>query len=678
MTTPTTKLLADTFSISAGSSIQAQVAFIRLPGVDELDPTNGYLAIVHLHRELETLAPRVRIMSALVGAILVVPDDSADGSPPDLCALLAEILPGVHDRGLPVRVGVTHGEVMYLEDGDGRGNFIGKAVNAAARLAFAEGPGILFEQSFVTYRTRPLSVGAVKIDDNVIVTNGKRGERFDCYTTTSLPAVRADFVGSLPAIDGEGRTVNGVALVFDLPSFSDGSLAILEARFGDLATEVRKALSAWSQVKFFYAPGGDGGILVLSGQGSDRARRYLVDELRVLLERASGLNAEAADVRCRMGLHYGQIAIYKNAEGVDRPTGRVCFIADRLVSKRGQPGRVVYSKALQDTLARDEAEYESDYDELKPVDCPPDKNPVGCFGRKPWPVEVALLSGAAESKKTVPLDEIQQRVLKQIKASLAADTKLAAFMARTLTERGTKAQRENVAVIFTQLIAENFELALNAMIASQLHPELTGDWERFFRAVLPLSVVWKPGMQVACEPGLYSLPKGTPDMRGQLARDAIVGGSYSGSLEKPGSAGAHKKQVPTTAVAGIFKSEHLADIVDAVREKQARESLLDFIRRDQDVGSDWSAETLGQILQAQWKREPDPYFVVLEDTQKRLLQWLREDQEVEPVLKQLLIFQRTAQSPETIDLRISDGELLTIIKRFFAALCAAQKRIGNP
>jgi hypothetical protein len=100
------------------------------------------------------------------------------------------------------------------------------------------------------------------------------------------------------------------------------------------------------------SPGGDGGVLVLDGMNlSDAAT--VAGRLQSLTEIASLDHAEAITVATRIGVHYGHVANYTNARGIQRPTGLSVFIADEIAGDeyaRSCKG-IIVTRLVADTLA---------------------------------------------------------------------------------------------------------------------------------------------------------------------------------------------------------------------------------------------------------------------------------------------------------------------------------------
>jgi hypothetical protein len=157
---------------------------------------------------------------------------------------------------------------------------------------------------------------------------GKRTEVFTCFAdpdTTSRPTsdIRCDRIPPF---------MNAVLIAYDLPDFSDGDLRTLASRFRAVVQEVQRlreehVLPDGAGISF--SPGGDGGVLSLTQVPLGRAFGLATD-LAGLLEAAGTTQAADAPVRARIGVHYGQVLPYENAEGVARPTGLALFDADGL------------------------------------------------------------------------------------------------------------------------------------------------------------------------------------------------------------------------------------------------------------------------------------------------------------------------------------------------------------
>lgn len=362
-----------------GYETQASVAFFNLRSVGEQNARSAFAAIFHLHRILEDLVANsdaIRVTSALHGAIVVVPEEVEHNHSFDLREALPGVVRGLTECQLPVRIGVAHGRVEYLQDADDNGNFIGPVVNTAARLAYAnENKGLLFHESFQAARAGYVTAknDAIRIGPGEQLIRGKsHDEPFRCFPAEPPIVMTGAFARDLTFAADDCRNVDGVAVAFDLPTFSSGARVQMGHRFRAFVAQVRKVQSGSSDDVFYYSPGGDGGIFVFTGRAATTRAVQAAKDIDQHLEIEGTEHSTATSLRCRIGVHYGSVALYRNAEGVWRPTGRVLFVADRLGSDQ-KPGVYVYSKQLEDAVSRGSASaFERDYRWLEPLDCPPD------------------------------------------------------------------------------------------------------------------------------------------------------------------------------------------------------------------------------------------------------------------------------------------------------------------
>lgn len=356
---------------SPGFHGPAQVAFILLPDLAKTE--KSYAAICALHGVLRERGSPCFILSALHGAILVLPDELCPAD--DLRDLLPKIFSDLAALALPVKVGVACGSVRYLLDADGHGNFIGPVVNEAARLAAMgnKNPGVLFASSFYKARkNHELSEGALKLSSGSRILKGKAHDvvGFKCHTVQEPPEVASnyeEFTGAGVSKPTRAQQFPAVALALDLTKFSAGDSATTGERFGGFVAKVWEKFGSTSTYTLHYSPGGDGGIVVISGKGAWQEAKNLTRDLGDLLTDGSDARQPGANLDCRIGVHYGPVQLYKNAAGIMRPTGGVCFVADKLAS--GQAADVVvYSEAFKDALSGgNESRFARDWSEIAPL-----------------------------------------------------------------------------------------------------------------------------------------------------------------------------------------------------------------------------------------------------------------------------------------------------------------------
>jgi class 3 adenylate cyclase len=347
------------------AAFRASAAFFSVASLKSMAGPAVQAAMSTLHRTLreamEPLSdssadPVVRILSSLTGAIVLVPDA--------LNCNLHDILPdavrAISAAGIAVRVGVSRSDIQMIVDADNRLNAIGRCINIAARLAVSnDNPGILYHELYAnhvqtllprTHFLHPQHAGGRP----PVYIKGKRTEVFTCFADPEIIPL-ATFESDQPV----SRFQNAILLAYDLPDFSDGDLRTLASRFRSVVQEVQRLREEQDLrgVGIYFSPGGDGGVLALTQVPPGRALP-LATELADLLAAAGTTQSADAPVQVRIGVHYGQVLSYENAEGVTRPTGLALFDADGLAGDeeaRRYQG-VVISDALIESAAKGVAE----------------------------------------------------------------------------------------------------------------------------------------------------------------------------------------------------------------------------------------------------------------------------------------------------------------------------------
>ncbi len=314
------------------AALPATAAFLSIAALKSMDGPEVQAALSTLHHVLRTslaplALPDLGILSSLTGAIVLVPDALNR----NIHDLLPTWLRAIAAAGLSIRAGVARGMVEMIADADGTVTAIGRCINVAARLATSdENPGVLYEETYATH-VQPMLLRTHFLHPRTrlaLQVKGKRAEVFTCFADPdAAPRPTSDVrTDSVPPF------VNAVLIAYDLPDFSDGDLRTLASRFRAVVQEVqrlREENTLPDGAGISLSPGGDGGVLSLTQVPLGRAFG-LATELASLLEAADTTQAEDAPVRARIGVHYGQVLPYENAEGVARPTGLSLFDADGL------------------------------------------------------------------------------------------------------------------------------------------------------------------------------------------------------------------------------------------------------------------------------------------------------------------------------------------------------------
>jgi GUN4-like len=336
----------ETMQLRDGTELKASVGFFQIPKLKEIardNPSLSYTCLLTLHRILDewrsAQPTEIRVLSSLTGAIIIVPDASEIYIHQHLLGILKQC----KTSGVPIRIGITHGDVEVLEDSDGLMNFIGTPVNVAARLAFStKNDSLLYENTYtelVRGIFRDKNKDLLHPRDCLEITiEGKLHDRaFLCRRPKANQLALNNINESeLLSLNGDCLDINAFVIAYDLPKFSRGDRSQLSKRFRSVIHTIKssKANSAFPQnSSFYFSPGGDGGILVFR-VNSNSLKQYVNTALDFveLLEVESDNKDSNIDVKSRVGLHYGVVNLYHDAEGIERPTGLICFIADEIAS----------------------------------------------------------------------------------------------------------------------------------------------------------------------------------------------------------------------------------------------------------------------------------------------------------------------------------------------------------
>ena len=325
----------------------ASVAFIYLPGLFEQEPARSFDAIQELHLRLKGLGlPRgVSVLSAAAGAIVVAPDGVLHGAKSAIHHYFKDLFAAC--QRLPLRIGVTHGTVEFFSDVEG-GTYIGKPVNSAARVATSpKNHGVLFEKDYCEFwkpandhdPRRPGAGPEIEVE-------GKEHDKpFVCFEAVEIPVVANDFSG-LPPLRHAVQNIAAFIIAVDLPRFSGGETELLSKRFRAFVDAVQKVLVENTNNKPFYSPGGDGGVFVFPGIKGGQQARMIVDGFDRELASETLFQIEGASVESRIGVHYGTVQIYTNAQDRAVPTGHACIVAEQ-IAKDIAAGSIACTQLLQ-------------------------------------------------------------------------------------------------------------------------------------------------------------------------------------------------------------------------------------------------------------------------------------------------------------------------------------------
>ena len=309
-------------------------------------------------------------MSSLTGLILMVPDESNL----EIHLLLSRLSEACYQRGIPILIGVAKGYLEALVDVDDELNFIGEAINIAARLAFSsQNQGCLYHTSYYLYSKDSIRKGPFHPSNGLKVTvSGKvHDDPFECFSLSEPEISVLDDVvlSTIPSIEiSEVQSLNAVAFAYDLPRFSDGDRNILSNRFRGIVDSIQSMKGRGdlpSDSQFFFSPGGDGGVVVISIR-PDRAVA-IAEMLAKILEIEDDNRDPEIAIKSRLGVHYGRVYLYENAQRQIRPTGKVCFTADRIASDKcaRERGGVIFSGALRGGLLQgSQVRFDSEFEEL--------------------------------------------------------------------------------------------------------------------------------------------------------------------------------------------------------------------------------------------------------------------------------------------------------------------------
>lgn len=351
------------------------VAFIIINGVKDIGGVEAAELLTKLHSSIKSLINKqaslnVQVLSNLLGAIILFPN-SAQFNPLDSIKLIIELNNEMTSNGISIKVGMSLGDVQELIDIDGKANFIGVCINQAARLATAKmdnHPGLLVHESLANHLQATLRASHWLSGKNSnrlsIEILGKRDEKFLCYYPPtniwpSLPNITYSYDESF-----HPESKNAALIAYDLPNFSDGDLNQLSQRFRAIS-DVFLALVAETKLPlkyFYFSPGGDGGVMVFTDLEKkpvyDLAKNFAEKLLIESQNKSSLISSE-----CRIGLHYGTILLYENAQGDLRPTGDDIFIADAITGDDAakQADKLIFTETFTGAASGGDNNYFNQY-----------------------------------------------------------------------------------------------------------------------------------------------------------------------------------------------------------------------------------------------------------------------------------------------------------------------------
>lgn len=351
------------------------VIFVLVLGLKDMSPETAYSCLVRLHSvvgksPLTNLLGTSWIGTTATGLFIAIPDESFLRPHDYLSSLYDEVA----RRGVPIRSGVSWGPFLCFTDIDDRVNFVGRTINIAARLAYSpHNPGCLIHSAYLDY-----AKGFSSFKDSRVLANrpsvtvlGKKhdGAGFRCCTLTHEDLSVLNSVISKPALKKPSDPPHsaGIVLAYDLPQFSEGDESQIRKRVRSLVDTLRSLkennLSA-KNAEMYFCPGGDGGLLVLTGvrQEALALSKQLAQQLVV----ESEYKERPISVDARLGVHYGAVTLYVDAAGRVRPTGSSCFIAEDLIAdEASRNAGLVFSYALKDVISHgSEAFLRSEFEEL--------------------------------------------------------------------------------------------------------------------------------------------------------------------------------------------------------------------------------------------------------------------------------------------------------------------------
>ncbi|MBN8612706.1 MAG: hypothetical protein J0L92_19075 [Deltaproteobacteria bacterium] len=369
-TIATPVLLRGKSHLQPGWSGTARVAFVAVDGLKSIASAPSVASVLEtLHRVLGDVMGRFAwIQPALVGAIVVIPDA---WGPASLDGLADQLVKQAADVGLELAVALAAGRVKFVADVDGSHSFIAPCINIAARMAYSmRGSDCLAHVSYLSH-VRDLLAASHWLNaypDQVNVAGKDHDPVFECFRRPRLPGLQK--VAFVPESARIPEPSFCTLIAYDLSGFSKGDGSEIDRRF-DAMSNVFAGLKANFQEAFSdvrLAPGGDGGILALSlAPDKGFALAQTLDQR----SRAAATDVtESLTPALRVGVHFGIVCEYEDAQGVIRPAGPSMFVADTVTSDAGarEPGAVVLTHSVVDVWsAGNSAFVKEELDELNPI-----------------------------------------------------------------------------------------------------------------------------------------------------------------------------------------------------------------------------------------------------------------------------------------------------------------------
>ncbi len=317
------------------------VVFAQINGIKERrthEIAGAVGALMEVDAAVRKIDPEIRTYSSVYGRFWTVPSRVSRAVD---CAEV--VLAESAKRGVPVGVGVTFGEMEETADLI-EANQAGTVINRAARLAFLEHNErrIALDDEVAD---DALDIGRLSDADVSPRTEGqvKRTKVVYRYLTRPEPEL-----GKAHVIPVEGIKANVV--VYDIEKFSEMTPRNMVRTIESLKSEVRRAMAAISAATlqrgrdYWYAPAGDGGVIVFDARHHRPAWTF-----------AQALLRNAADIPIRIGLASGIVV----AVGDHLPVGKAILHADHL-SSLAEPGRPCVSPQFWNALdEREAAEFEA-------------------------------------------------------------------------------------------------------------------------------------------------------------------------------------------------------------------------------------------------------------------------------------------------------------------------------